>query len=333
MYGRFSNRPKESLGKSMNFINAIDDFLSYMGSVRSYSSNTIEAYEHDLHQFYHFARDYFNLEDVPIETIDKVTIRHFLGMLTEKKYSARSAGRKLAALKSYFKYCLRRGWIEKNPAYAIKSPKIPKTLPNVLSKDQTRRLFNGIEVHDFISSRDAAMIELFYAAGIRLSELINLDLRDIQFSNNLISVTGKGNKQRLLPLGDMSREALKLYLSYYEQEFGKPNRNDALFLSKLGKRISTRSVRLRVEKYLREVSDGAKKNSPHVLRHSFATHLLDEGADLESVRMMLGHESLSTTQVYTHVKMDRLKDAYAKAHPRADKKRDNNQTPISKEEK
>jgi site-specific recombinase XerD len=119
----------------------------------------------------------------------------------------------------------------------------------------------------------------------------------------------------------MSRDALELYLSYYEQAFGKPGNNDPLFLSKLGKRISVRNVRLRVEKYLKEVSDGAKKNSPHVLRHSFATHLLDEGADLESVRMMLGHESLSTTQVYTHVRMDRLKEAYAKAHPRADKKK------------
>jgi integrase/recombinase XerC len=305
----------------MNFINAIDDFLSYMSSVRSYSSHTIAAYERDLHQFYHFARDYFSMDDVPIAKIDKTTLRHFLGMLTENKYSARSAGRKLAALKSFFKYCLRRSWIEKNPAYSIKSPKIPKTLPTVLSKEQTRRLFHNIEVHDFVTARDAAMIELFYAAGIRLSELIDLRLGEIQFRNNLISVTGKGNKQRLLPLGEMSRDALELYLSYYEQEFGKPGNNDPLFLSKLGKRISVRNVRLRVEKYLKEVSDGAKKNSPHVLRHSFATHLLDEGADLESVRMMLGHESLSTTQVYTHVRMDRLKEAYAKAHPRADKKK------------
>lgn len=311
----------------MTFINAIDDFLSYMSSVRSYSINTIEAYRRDLNQFYRFACEYFNAETVALNQIDKITLRHFLGMLTEDKYSARSAGRKLAALKSFFKYVLRRGWIEKNPAYSIKSPKIPKTLPSVLSKEQTRRLFNNIEVHDFTTARDAAMIELFYAAGIRLSELVNLQLRDIQFRNNLISVLGKGNKQRLLPMGDMSREALKVYLHYYEQSFGKPGNNDPLFLSNLGKRISVRNVRLRVEKYLKDVSDGAKKNSPHVLRHSFATHLLDEGADLESVRMMLGHESLSTTQVYTHVKMDRLKDAYAKAHPRADKKRDNNKTP------
>jgi integrase/recombinase XerC len=307
----------------MTFVNAIDDFLAYMSSVRSYSSHTIDAYRRDLEQFYHFSKEYFNQDSVSLAEVDKVTLRHFLGMLTEAKYTARSAARKLAALKSFFKYCLRRGWIEKNPAYAIKSPKIPKNLPTVLSKEQTRKLFRGIEVVDFVSARDAAMIELFYASGIRLSELVNLRLRDIQFQNKLLSVLGKGNKQRLLPLGSMSEKALKLYLHYYEQEFSKPTYDDPLFLSRLGKVISVRNVRLRVEKHLREVTDGAKKNSPHVLRHSFATHLLDEGADLESVRMMLGHESLSTTQVYTHVKMERLKEAYAKAHPRADKKKRN----------
>jgi len=304
----------------MNFINAINDFLTYMGSVRSYSDHTVEAYRRDLEQFYAFSCEYFNKDDVSLGEIDKVTLRHFLGMLTEAKYSARSAARKLASLKSFFKYCLRRGWIEKNPAYSIKSPKIPRTLPTVLSKEQTRKLFQNIDVHDFVSARDAAILELFYASGIRLSELVNLRLRDIQFRNKLISVLGKGNKQRLLPLGGMSHEALKVYLHYYEKEFEKPGNDDPLFVSRSGKSISVRNVRLRVEKHLKEVSNGAKKNSPHVLRHSFATHLLDEGADLESVRMMLGHESLSTTQVYTHVKMERLKEAYTKAHPRADKK-------------
>ncbi len=305
----------------MTFLDAINEFLSYMNSVRSYSSNTIDAYRRDLEQFYAFSCEYFNKEEVAIRDIDKVTLRHFLGMLTEAKYTARSASRKLAALKSFFKYCLKRGLIEKNPAYSIKSPKIPRTLPTVLSKEQTRRLFLGMDVHDFVTARDAAILELFYASGIRLSELVNLRLRDIQFRNKLISVVGKGNKQRVLPLGNMSKEALKIYLHYYEQEFQKPGNDDPLFVSRFGKKISIRNVRLRVEKYLKEVSEGAKKNSPHVLRHSFATHLLDEGADLESVRMMLGHESLSTTQVYTHVKMERLKEAYAKAHPRADKKK------------
>jgi len=304
----------------MTFLNAINDFLSYMNSVRSYSNNTIDAYRRDLEQFYAFSCEYFNKEEVTLPDIDKVTLRHFLGMLTEAKYKAKSAARKLAALKSFFKHCLKRGWIEKNPAYFIKSPKIPRTLPTVLSKEQTRRLFLGMDAHDFVSARDTAILELFYASGIRLSELVNLRLRDIQFRNKLISVVGKGNKQRILPLGKMSQEALKIYLHYYEQEFEKPRNDDPLFVSRLGKKISVRNVRLRVEKYLKEVSDGAKKNSPHVLRHSFATHLLDEGADLESVRMMLGHESLSTTQIYTHIKMERLKEVYTKAHPRADKK-------------
>lgn len=304
----------------MTFTTYIDEFLKYLSSVRAYSDNTLEAYRCDLEQFYSFILEYYNRDNVEIMEVDKTSIRHYMGMLTEKKYKAKSAARKLAALKSFFKYSLRRRWIEKNPVYAIKSPKIPKTLPTVLSKEQTGKLFANIEVVDFVSARDSAIIELFYACGIRLSELVNLKIKDIQFNNKLISVTGKGNKQRLLPLSDMSILAMKVYLKFYEDKFQKPQQNDPLFVSNLGKQISIRNVRVRVENHMKEISDGAKKNSPHVLRHSFATHLLDEGADLESVRMMLGHESLSTTQIYTHVKMERLKEAYDKAHPRAEKK-------------
>jgi site-specific recombinase XerD len=256
--------------------------------------------------------------------VDKLAIRHFTGMLTEQGYAARSSARKLAALKSFFKYALRKKWIDKNPAYAIRSPRVPRSLPAVLSREQTARLFRNFDVKDFVTARDSAMIELFYDCGIRLQELLNLRLRDIQFRRMLISVLGKGNKQRILPLGASSRKAIERYLAYYEEAFGPAGRNDPLFVSRRGRPISARNVRLRVEKYLRQVSDGAKKNSPHVLRHSFATHMLDEGADLESVRMILGHESLSTTQVYTHVEMGRLKSTYARAHPRAGKSEDEN---------
>ena len=305
----------------MTFLEARNDFLVYLKTVRIYSDHTLQAYRHDLQQFYSFCCEYYGRESVSLDDIDKVTIRHFLGMLTETGSSARSAARKLAALKSFFKYTLRREWIDKNPAYAIKSPKIPRNLPTVLVKDQVRELFKILEVKDFITARDAAMIELFYGCGIRLSELINLRLHDIQFRKMLISVLGKGNKQRILPLGAAARKAIEIYLRYYQEDFSQPGADDPLFISIRGTRISPRNVRLRVEKYLTQVSAGAKKNSPHVLRHSFATHLLDEGADLESVRMMLGHESLSTTQIYTHVKMSHLMDTYAKAHPRADKKK------------
>ncbi|MBW6457763.1 MAG: tyrosine recombinase XerC [FCB group bacterium] len=305
----------------MTFLQAIDDFLAYMQGVRSCSPHTIAAYKRDLLQFYGFCQSYFGRDSVAFEEIDKVAIRHFLGMMTETHYASRSAARKLAALKSFFKYCLRRKWLEKNPAYAVKSPRVPRNLPTVLSREQTKKLFRNMEIKDFVSARDAAMIELFYSCGIRLSELLNLRYRDVQFRKMLISVTGKGNKQRILPMGESSRKALERYLTYYEETFDRIRPDDPLFLSLRGKSISARNVRIRIEKHLRAVSDGAKKNSPHVLRHSFATHLLDEGADLESVRMMLGHESLSTTQVYTHVRMDRLKNTYAMAHPRADKKK------------
>lgn len=304
----------------MNFFTATDEFIQYLSSVRAYSDNTLDAYRSDIEQFYEFCRDYYALDDVPIDMVDKITLRHFLGMLTENKYSARSAARKLATLKSFFKYCLRRAWLEKNPAYAIKSPKLPKSLPTVLSQEQTKTLFDNLDIHNFVTARDAAMLELFYASGIRLSELVGLKLKDIQFKHKLISVTGKGNKQRLIPLGDSALEAIDLYLDYYKEDFEAPGPSSPLFISSRGEKISIRNVRLRIEKHLKKVSNGATKNSPHVLRHTFATHLLDEGADLESVRMMLGHESLSTTQIYTHVKMERLKEAYSKAHPRAEKK-------------
>jgi integrase/recombinase XerC len=306
----------------MDFLAAIDDFLQYLRSVRVYSDHTVTAYQHDLSQFYEFCREYYDKDTVALLDVDKTTIRHFLGMLTEVRFTARSAARKLAALKSFFKHCLRRGWIRKNPAYAIKAPKIPRNLPSVLSEEQIARLFKELEIRDFVSARDAAMIEIFYACGLRMSELQGLRLRDIRFRSMLLSVLGKGNKQRLLPFNESSQKALMTYLNYYEEKFGKPGPDDPLFVSSGGKPISTSNLRLRIEKYLRQVSDGAPKNSPHVLRHTFATHMLDEGADLESVRMMLGHESLSTTQVYTHVKMARLKDAYKKAHPRAEKKKD-----------
>ncbi len=304
----------------MTFFDAIRDFLNYERSVRSCSEHTLRAYFRDLNQFYAFCCDYNATDSVSPGDVDKITIRHFLGMLTEQGYTSRSSARKLAALKSFFKYSLRRKWTNNNPAYAIKSPRVPRSLPSVLTKEQTERLFQLFEVNDFITARDAAIIELFYDCGIRLSELLNLRLKDIQFRRMLISVVGKGNKQRILPLGESSRKAIEKYLNFYEKDFGKPSRDDPLFISRRGKAISVRNVRLRVEKYLRQVSDGAKKNSPHILRHSFATHMLDEGADLESVRMILGHESLSTTQIYTHVEKGRLKNTYIKAHPRADKK-------------
>lgn len=305
----------------MQFLVAIEDFLRYLTSVRNYSPHTLKAYRQDLEQFYAFCVEYYDRDPVALGDIDKISVRHFLGMLTEVKFTARSSARKLAALKSFFRYCLKRGWIEKNPAYSVRTPRVPRKLPAVLSKEQSAELFRRLEVRDFVTARDAAMLELFYACGLRLSELQGLRLRDIRFHSMLVSVTGKGNKQRLLPLGESSRRALEVYLAYYETAFGKPGPDAKLFLSGNGKPISTRNVRLRVEKYLKPISGGMRKNSPHVLRHSFATHLLDEGADLESVRMMLGHESLSTTQVYTHVKMGRLKSTYEKAHPRAEKKK------------
>ncbi|MDD3094951.1 MAG: site-specific integrase, partial [Candidatus Marinimicrobia bacterium] len=191
----------------MQFLTAIDEFLSYLESVRAYSQHTLKAYRQDLRQFHAFCVEYHGRETVELSEIDKISIRHFLGMLTEVRFTARSAARKLAALKSFFRYCLRRGWIEKNPAYSVRTPRIPRNLPAVLSKEQAATLFRRLEARDFVSARDAAMLELFYACGLRLNELQQLRLRDIRFRRMLVSVLGKGNKQRLLPLGESSRRA------------------------------------------------------------------------------------------------------------------------------
>lgn len=303
----------------VQFQEAIKEFTQYIDKVRAYSPNTIASYTRDLNHFYRFCTEYFGKDKVHPEEIDKITIRHFLGMLREEGYAAKSSARKLAVLKSFFKYCLKRQWLTVNPAYSIKSPKTGKSLPTVLSEEQMQRLFDSLEVTDFVSARDAAMLELFYGCGLRISELVDLNMDHLDWQRRHLMVLGKGNKQRLLPVGKKTLDALELYLDHREKEIGNYEQADPLFISSRNQRISVRNVRLRIEKYLVQVSDGAKKNSPHVLRHSFATHLVDEGADLESVRMFLGHESLSTTQIYTHVQMSRLKEAYNKAHPRAER--------------
>ena len=296
----------------------LDNFLRYLDAERNYSNKTILAYHTDLDDFITFVERRFDSKSFSVNDITKNEIRSFLGELSRNHLQKKSIARKLSAIKSFFKYLTKNQLTPSNPSKLVATPKYEKKVPSFFTQEQLTALFDLIDTGTPAGSRDKTILELFYSAGIRLSELVHLDLRDINFSNRTISVFGKGSKQRIIPIGAEAVAALNDYLSVrpFIPKENKTADPQALFIVPTGKRITALAVQRIVKKYLLLVSD-AKKLSPHVLRHSFATHLLDNGADMLAVKELLGHENLSTTQIYTHVTMDRLKNAYKKAHPRA----------------
>ncbi len=296
---------------------SIPKFIKFLKAEKNYSDFTIVAYELDLCQF----REYINREynrSLALDEITKQQIRGFMSHLVAAGLSRNSIGRKLAALRSYFRYLNRIGEISANPAQQIQTPKYKKKLPVFLSIQQALQVLNLPDSDTPEGLRDRAILELFYGTGIRLRELTNLDIEDIDFYSGLIRILGKGRKERMVPLGPNAAKILKKYLKNRSHFFTHSQElyRAALFLGTRGKRISPRQVQRRVQYFLSKISD-ATSLSPHVLRHTFATHLLDAGADLEAVRELLGHTSLSTTQIYTHVSMEKLKRIYKQAHPRA----------------
>jgi integrase/recombinase XerC len=305
----------------MELSKAINLFLNVLEFEKRYSPHTVSSYRFDLNQFQQFALEYLGFDPIKIEDIDKLTLRHFLGKIAEEKKTARTLARKLAALKSLFKHGLAQGWLTINPAANLVTPRIPKKLPQVLTQEQTANMLKLAEGDDFISLRDLAIIEIFYSEGLRLQELASLSLRQLNFPQKILKITGKGQKERAIPLGEQALKALQAYLDIRRTIYGEFNISDPLFISRSGKPISRRNIQKRIDKYMRQVSEGLKQNSPHVLRHSFATHLLENGAELDAVRQLLGHSSLSATEVYTHVHADHLKKVYAQAHPRAKNKK------------
>jgi tyrosine recombinase XerC len=293
-------------------------YLSYIQSERNYSPDTSKAYEKDLNAFMKFMR----LEKKDRLAPDSVMIKdvkNFLIHLSQKGYDPSSIERMLSSLRSFFKYLQKRQKLKNNPALGLKAPKRKKRLPQVLSWPQMRELLEPSGYDESSQGpRDRAVLELLYNTGIRLAEISSLKLGDIDFANGEIRVLGKGNKERIVPLGINASKTLREYLDSRDIPDGsQKGEDDFLFLNKYGERLSRRGIARVVKKYGSKVSED-KKISPHTLRHSFATHLLDEGADISAVKEMLGHEKLSTTQIYTHVSMDRLKKIYKKAHPRAD---------------
>lgn len=300
--------------------NSVRIFLQYLKGERNCSPHTLVSYEDDLGQFLSYLSRVKSEALTDVGKVDHQTIRGFLHDLLEQGYSRRSIARKLACLKSFFRFLRRGNYITANPATAVQAPKLPKTLPTVLAEHEIALLMDQPDRSTPEGLRDRALLEILYGTGIRLAEVIGLNWSDIHWSDATLKITGKGNKQRIVPYGRKAERALREYATVRSSVVDPPYQDEtggeAVFVTKRGKRLSPKGVNVLMNRYIGRVSE-IKKKSPHVLRHSFATHLLDRGADLKAVQELLGHESLSTTQIYTHVSVERLKKVYVQAHPKA----------------
>jgi len=285
----------------------IGKFLTYLEIERNVSGHTLLNYRIDLKQM----RDFLSGKDM--QRIDRLDIRKYLAHLKGKNLQKRSVARKLSTLRSFFKFLIRDGYLKSNPLAGISSPKREKRLPIFLDVDKVARLLETPDPKHFLGLRDRAILETLYSTGMRVSELAGLSLNRVDFIAGTVKVYGKGKKERLLPIGD---RALRVIRDYLDKQTTPKKDTRALFLGRNNNRLTDEGVRKLVSKYIQKASL-KEKISPHTLRHSFATHLLDKGADLRSVQELLGHASLSTTQIYTHITTERLKSVYNKAHPRA----------------
>jgi tyrosine recombinase XerC len=294
----------------------IRSFLRYLHTGRNYSPHTVAAYECDLREFLAFWESEFPGRVMTPGGVDRRSIRRFLAWLHDREFASRSIARKLACLKSFFRYLRKMHVVESNPASTVVPPKLERRLPRTLDEGSVTRLMDQPDRTSTEGARDLAILEVLYGAGIRLSELIGLRVADIDFDNGTIKVTGKGSKQRIIPFGAKARSALRAYLAVRPVLASKGSGPANAFLSSRGKAMSPKGVNRLMNRYIGMVSE-IEKRSPHVLRHTFATHLLNRGADLRAVKELLGHESLSTTQMYTHVSVDHLRKVYAQAHPKA----------------
>lgn len=286
--------------------NKIDEFESYLKFEKKYSENTINSYVRDLNNF----KSYFKNKN--LNEINKKDIEKYIVHLNDK-LDIRSVSRNISTLKSFYKYLKLNKYVDKNEMELIKNPKIRKSLPKVLSEDEVEKLLN-IDLNDDYDYRNKAMIELMYSSGLRVSELINLKVTDIDLNDDYVRVFGKGSKERVIPLSEYAKEALEKYILNHRKEMFKNGQNDYLFLNNHGKNMTRQGFFKILKKIARE--KGIKTEfSPHTLRHSFATHLLKYGADLRSIQELLGHSDISSTQIYTHVTNERLQNSYQEFHP------------------
>ncbi len=327
----------------------IKEFIDHLQYEKHFSFHTVKCYSADLRQFADFLVQYRGASqtvseegtggsdytqapgaatavatETQLQTLEQAilqvnvnTIRAFLAQLSEQNYSKTTSARKLATLRSFYKFLVRRGHVETSPVSAIRTPKQDKRLPRCLEPEQIANLLNCPDTNTMLGARDRAILETLYSSGLRVSELVALNLSDVDFLGEVIHLRGKGKKERVSPIGSSALQCIQRYLTFRDTDSRKDSFDpEALFVNKHGQRLSTRSVRRKLDKYLKQAGLDPRI-SPHTLRHSFATHMLNNGADLRVVQELLGHRSLSTTQIYTHLTSNKMKKIYENSHPRA----------------
>ena len=296
--------------------NLVVEYTTYLASEKMKDQDTIDAYRSDVLNYMYFLENVSNIHDIK-ETTTEI-IKNYFSYLKKMGYKSSSSGRALSALKSFYKFLVLEKYIKSNPCLTISAPKLDKKLPTVLSVEEVMSLLNILNEDTPYNFRNKAMFEVMYGTGLRVSELVNLKLNELHLTNKMISTTGKGNKERNIPINDFAAKVLREYIIKARPELIKKGRdNGFIFLNNLGEPLSRQSYFLILKRLAKEAGI-TKEISPHTLRHSFATHLLEAGTDLRYIQEMLGHEDISTTQIYTHLSKQKIKSVYNKAHPRGD---------------
>ncbi|QDT39514.1 tyrosine recombinase XerC [Stratiformator vulcanicus] len=296
----------------------IDAFVRYLRVERNASELTLKSYSEDLGSVLEFFNE-VKQRVPPVVEIDVAALREYVAYLHECQYARSTIARRLACLRSFFKFCRREGKVNANPAKALRTPRAGRKLPHFLTDDEILRLLNTPPAGEAAGLRDRAILEVLYSAGLRVAELVGMDLTDWDRDASVIRVLGKGRKERIAPVGHHATEALDRWCAVREPDESNADAREAVFLNKFGTRLTTRSVGRMLDKHIKAAGLDTK-TSPHTLRHTFATHLLDGGADIRGVQELLGHKDLKTTQIYTHVSTRQLREAYEHAHPHAGKK-------------
>ena len=298
----------------------VQGYLRHLEDERQLSPHTVEAYRRDLSEFEDFLNGYYGSSDWVWESVDRLAIRAFLSRLTMQDLKRRTIARKLSAVRSYFRFMHREGVVSANPARQVKTPRLGRELPGYLTQKEMTRLFDMAAEHSagtgWRGLRDRALVELLYAAGVRLSEVHSLNLADLDLESRQVKVQGKGSKERIVPIGQIAVSALREYERERVKRVGPVDPTEPLFISDRRTRLSRRQIQRIVTRFIALVAEESDL-STHSVRHSFATHLLDEGADLMAIKELLGHASLSTTQMYAHTSRERLRQVYRVAHPRS----------------
>lgn len=298
--------------EAVNMRKELSQFLTSLKHEKNASPHTISSYRRDLLQLAVFLEE----RKVKLKEVDNIVLRGFLAVLQEKKNKKSTIARKLASIRTFFQFCIKMKWLEDNPAKVVATPKQERHVPSFLSEDEMAEFLDIPDSRQPLDLRDKCLLELLYATGIRVSELVGINLEDVDFTERLIRIRGKGKKERLVPFGKKAEDSLGSYVrARWELQKGEGD-DAALFLNYRGERLTSRSVERIVDKYIR-ITALQRKISPHSLRHSFASHLLSRGADLRVIQELLGHESLATTQKYTHLDLKQLLEVYKKSHPRS----------------